>query len=134
MIQKLGQLSREGCRGCVGKLACRIEGNAGLGSIGHNETSLRVFSQSQEGCMVNVWVDGSGDTSYLLHRVYGFAPKHSLKIDVVTTLLQHETLQRVTRTGLHDGYAIAQALGYPFHKSTKEVTLAKLNNIHGYGP
>ena len=136
-VEQLGQLAWIGRGRRVGKLAIRVESNAGFGRVGDDEADFRLVGQGHEGGVLRIGVQGAADAVYARQGVHSLAVQASLQIDVIEAVLAVEPFYHTLLDGLHD-YDTAVEVGLlvhvvddPVYKRAEEVTFAKLDDSFG---
>ena len=137
VVQELGELSGIGAGGLVVKLACGVEGDAGLGGVGNHEADFGLLGEFEVGLEIGIGVDTAGDDVDEVDAVYGLSVLEALEVQMVEAVLLVEPLDHTLLDGLdynHGAVEIGLLVGlpdYPLNECAEEVAFAKLNHLFG---
>ena len=104
-VKELREFPRVGGRRTVLEPAGRIEGYAGLGSIGYDETDIRIFRKGDIAVKITVRIYASGNHVYHLEGIYRSPLVYSLEIEMIKPVLAVEDIDHPLVDRLHHHYA-----------------------------
>ena len=133
-IEQLSEFARIGRGWCISQLAGRVESDASLCGVGDDEANLWLLSQSHEGLILAIRIEGSADAVNAGEGVDLLTIQTSLQIDMIETILSIEPIDHASLNRLnhhHRGVEVGllvHVIDNPIDKATQEIAFTKLDD------
>ncbi len=137
-VEQLHQFAGVRRGGFVVQLTGGIEGDAGLGGVGDDETDFGLFGQCQEGIVLRVGIQAAANDVDTLEGVHRLAVLAALQVDVVQAVLAVEPVDHTAIEGLDDDDGTIEVCllvhvpDDPIYECAEEVAFAELNDLFGH--